>query len=258
MLKYNTIVLLTDFGTDSPFAGIMKGVIKGINPDVSIIDLNHGIPPGDVMTASFELGISAEYFSGTIFVCVVDPGVGTKRKILLAKTKNNLILAPDNGLLTWVYGTGKLKEIYEVSNEKYYLTGISGKRSTFDGRDVFAPVSAHLSKGIRPADVGRRIRSIKRIKFPVTVRKGRKTTCEIIYIDRFGNCWTNVTDRKLKIKNAKSGKVLIEKFASSYSSKGRNIMLFNSFGFLEFAVPGGSFAEKHKIRRGRKFEVENG
>jgi len=256
MVKYNTIALLTDFGTDSPFAGIMKGVIKGLNSCVSIIDLNHGIPPGDVMTASFELGISAEYFNGTIFVCVVDPGVGTERKILLAKTKNNLILAPDNGLLTGLNDAGKLKEIFEVSNENYYLTGISGKRSTFDGRDIFAPVSAHLSKGVSPGVLGGRVKKIKKLKISKPVRKDKKILCEIIYIDSFGNCWTNIKDGKMKIKRAESGSVKVKNYGKNYSGKG-SVMLFNSFGFLEFAVPGGSFAEKHKIRIRRKFEVEN-
>jgi len=245
--------LFTDFGLNSPFAGIMKGVIKQIHPSANVVDINHEIPAYDIKRAGFEIMLVEKVFDRGIFVCVVDPGVGSKRKIILAKSKEKIFLAPDNGVLSWVFAKEKIDEVFEVTNSRYFLPN---PRSTFDGRDVFAPVSAWLSKGVPPENFGRKIKKVSRFKIPCVKKLKQKLLCEIVYIDSFGNCWTNIEKEKFnfKFKKAISKKTAVKKFSSDYSGRG-DIMIFNSFNFLEFSTPQGNFAQKNSVKIGDKFEV---
>ncbi len=184
------ITLLTDFGQDY-FVGIMKGVILKINPQANIVDITHNIAPQDIKGAAFVLLVSYNYFPPqTIHVVVVDPGVGTERKVILIKTKNYFFLAPDNGVLSFILEREEVEKVLEVKEEKFYLKPVS---QTFWGRDVFAPVSAYLSKGIpllkfgNPMDIS----TLRRISFPSPVYEKEKARGEIIYVDRFGNLVTN-------------------------------------------------------------------
>jgi len=252
-MKNLDIFLFTDFGLNSPFAGIMKGVIKQINPSANVIDINHEIPAYDIKRAAFEIMLTGKVFDRGIFVCVVDPGVGSKRKIIFAKVKQKFFLAPDNGVLSWVFAKEKIDEIFEVTNTQYFLPN---PRSTFDGRDVFAPVSAWLSKGIFPKKFGKKIKEISKFEIPCVKKLKQKLLCKVVYIDSFGNCWTNIEKEKfnLKFKKAVSKKTKVKKFSSDYSGR-ENIMVFNSFSFLEFSTPQGNFAKKNSVKIGDKFEV---
>ena len=208
MKKRPIVTLLTDFGTKDSYVGIMKGIISGINPDANIIDLCHEIGRQDIFEGAYVLYSSYKFFpAGTIHVAVVDPGVGTKRKIICAKIRDYLFLAPDNGILSLVLTDEKPRLIIEVTNKKHFLPEIS---NTFHGRDIFAPVAAYLSKGIDPLKLGKRVKRIKEIDFPVptffekrvetrtnkfvhaTPTKRGVLKGEVIYIDAFGNLITNI------------------------------------------------------------------
>jgi len=139
------IVLMSDFGVEDNYVGVMKGVMKNINPDADIIDLNHNIEPQNIKQAGFCLSGSYKFFpKGTIFVCVVDPGVGSERKIILLKTKKHYFIAPDNSIISDVVKNEKVEKITWVNNGKYFLTPVS---NTFHSRDIFSPVSGWLSLG---------------------------------------------------------------------------------------------------------------
>ncbi|MBI2560060.1 MAG: SAM-dependent chlorinase/fluorinase [Planctomycetes bacterium] len=210
------ITLLTDFGTKDSYVGIMKGIISGISPDANIIDLCHEIGHQDIFEGAYILYSSYKFFPrGTIHVVVVDPGVGTKRKIICAKTQNYLFLAPDNGILSLVLNDEKPDFIIEVTNKKYFLPEacpelVSGVSNTFHGRDIFAPVAAYLSKGVNPLNLGKKLTKIKEIELPAptffekeadartnkfvhaTPAKRGVVKGEVIYIDAFGNLITNL------------------------------------------------------------------
>ena len=190
--RSRVITLLTDFGDRDAYVGIMKGVIAGINPLTNIIDICHSIPPQDIFKGAYLLYTSYKYFPrGTIHVAVVDPGVGSKRDIVCAETQDYLFLAPNNGLLSFIVREEKPKCIIRVTNNKYFLSSPS---STFHGRDIFAPVAAHLSLGIKPQQLGIKIDQLEQLDIPKPVyKKTGQLEGQIIYIDQFGNLITNVT-----------------------------------------------------------------
>ena len=185
------ITLLTDFGNQDAYVGIMKGVIAGINPFANIVDICHSISPQDIFSGAYLLYTSYKYFPRkTIHVVVVDPGVGSRRNIICVETKNYFFLAPDNGILSFIVQEERLKSIIRVTNSKYFLPSLS---STFHGRDVFAPVAAHLSLGVRSQKMGIKINQLKQLDMPKPVhKKTGQVEGQIIYIDRFGNLITNI------------------------------------------------------------------
>ena len=185
------IVLLTDFGEADFFVPSMKGVIACINPSANVLDITHSIPSFDVFAGSFVLFASYRFFpKGTIFVVVIDPGVGSARKILLVETKKYCFIAPDNGILSQVLEEERVYHSREISNPKYHLlqSGV-----TFDGRDKMAPVSAWLSLGLSPEEFGPPVKSIQKNE----LRSPRETADEIngsvLYHDKFGNLITNIS-----------------------------------------------------------------
>lgn len=259
------ITLLTDFGERDPYVASMKGVILGINPEAKIVDITHQIPPQDILEAAYTLFTSYRYFpKGTIHIIVVDPGVGSRRRIIALKTENYIFIAPDNGVLSLILKKKKIKEIIEITNEKYFLKPVS---DTFHGRDIFSPVAAYLSRGTPLRNLGKKIKKIKELKIATPEIKKGKLIGRIIHIDRFGNLVTNV-DReilsKLKIKNEKAkieiGKRKIAGVKRSYVSvgKGELLALFGSSGFLEVSVNLGNASKVLGVKRGEKIEVEIG
>src|SRR3990172_5235382 len=169
------ITLLTDFGNQDAYVGIMKGVIAGINPFANIIDICHSIPPQDIFSGAYLLYTSYKYFPRkTIHVAVVDPGVGSRTDIVCVETKDYFFLVPDNGLLSFILQEERPKSIFRVTNNKYFLPSPS---NTFHGRDVFAPVAAHLSLGVKPQKMGIKINQLEH---------------KIIYIEKFRNLITNI------------------------------------------------------------------
>ena len=258
----NVIVLLTDFGSKDGFAGVMKGVILKMNPKATIVDLTHEIPPQDVNAAAYVLWSAHSYFpSGTVFVAVVDPGVGTERRILCAEGRSHIFLAPDNGILRYVEADGVLTRVWEVRDERYFLPCVS---STFHGRDIFAPVAARLSLGLNPSKLGRRV-ALPRQRREFAYLDGRKTgkyLGNVIHIDRFGNLITNLRVRPdqripfggltLSIKSR-----VIQGLSQAYAqgSPNRPVALINSSNLIEIGVRNGSARELLKAKVGDKVMI---
>lgn len=249
------IALLTDFGLQDGFVGTVKGVIKSINPAADIIDISHDISSFDILEASIILNASYKYFpKKTIFVCVVDPGVGTERKPILVETENYYFIAPDNGLLTLPLRNEKIKKIIHLTNEKYFL---NRDTETFHGRDIFAPVAAYLSKGIPVEEFGQPIKNINQIDFPYPYKEDNKITGQIIKFDKFGNAITNIEYipedfKEIKVKNYK-----IQKICRNFQEgeKNKPNLIKGSFGFYEIFVPEGSAKDILELTIGDKVEV---
>src|SRR5215212_5944823 len=187
------IAFLTDFGTRDHYAGTMKGVALGICADATLVDISHEVPPHDVAAGALELAASYRYFPGsTIFVVVVDPGVGSTRRGIAAETGDYKFVAPDNGVLTAVFDEHPPKRVVELSERRYARPTVS---RTFEGRDRFAPAAAWLAKGIELTALGRPAGTIHRLELLRPMVNGNRIDGEVQRIDRFGNLITNI-DRK--------------------------------------------------------------
>jgi hypothetical protein len=238
----SVISLLTDFGNKDNFVGVMKAVILKINPQAKIIDLCHNVMPQDILQAAFLLKNSFKYFpKGTVHLAVVDPGVGTKRRKILVKTKDYHFVAPDNGVLDLSLQGENIEKIIEITNDKYFLKPVS---NTFAGRDIFGPVAAYLSLGRSIDDFGKRIKGIRHLQIPSPKQVKNKLIGEVIYIDHFGNLITNITKddfedfvRNSRFKIYIAGR-LINKISQSYQEvkKNKPLAIWNSFGNLEISV----------------------
>ena len=247
-------VLLTDFGTKDYFVGVMKGVISQINPLLKIIDLTHEIEPQNVKQAAFVLWASRKFFpEDSIFVNVVDPGVGSDRKIICGRIDDRLYIAPDNGLLDYVAAEGNVAEFYEVTNPKFFRSTVS---STFHGRDVFAPAAGYLSRGMKLNEFGNRFNYQDVSPFYLKPEK-RGSIGQVVYHDKFGNIFTNfLWDDSLFDGNSamKFGTRTITKFVRTYSdSKVRGpVGVKGSTGLIEIAVNRGNACKVLKSRIGQK------
>jgi S-adenosyl-L-methionine hydrolase (adenosine-forming) len=276
------IALLTDFGGEDWFVGTMKGVIASIAPKARIIDLCHDIPPGDIRAGAFSLLASFRYFPpGTVFVAVVDPGVGGPRAGLLAEAHGYHFIGPDNGILSYALGGGPpgtggraslspakapVQDLPEprirgLENPEFRLPG-SG--STFHGRDIFAPAAAHLLAGKPPAAFGKRRDDFVELPFPVPYKLRGSVSGTIVHVDRFGNAITNLTPRDLPEKTASRAKGLAIRakgkafpLAGFYAeaAPGKPLAVAGSCGFLELSVNGGNAARKFGLKRGDRVVV---
>ena len=239
------ITLTTDFGTDDWFVGTMKGVILGIHPSAHIVDLNHQIPPGSVLAGAFSLSASHAFFpKGTIHVAVVDPGVGSGRSAILVQTSMFYFVGPDNGVLSLALEGQRIRQIRRLENPKWFRREVS---HTFHGRDVFAPVAAHMSRGVACHKFGHPVSQTTSIRLPETRRDSHGILGEIVYLDRFGNAITNITSAE--VQEAKLTSVRIASrgcrgipIGSHYQSvaAGKPVALIGSTGRLEIAIHGGS------------------
>lgn len=264
MPRDKVIALLTDFGLEDNYVGTMKAVIAVINPGAGVIDVTHGVRPQDITGGAFMLSSSYKYFpEGAIFVVVVDPGVGGERRVLCAQTGKHIFLAPDNGVLGSVLSEESEENVVslvEVSNPKFFLPDVSG---TFHGRDIFAPVAAHLSLGVNPARLGPRINEFKRLDVPGPVNAADGTLSgEVIYVDRFGNLITNIDRARIEAGDARVlsvtiGKKEIEGLSATYSDgrPGETLALIGSSGYLEIAENCGNACESLGCSRGEKVTV---
>lgn len=261
------ISILTDFGLRDNYVGIMKGVILGINPTVQIVDLCHNISPQDVFEAAYTLHSAYKYFpKGTIHLSVVDPGVGSDRKIICLKTEDYTFLAPDNGILSLIIANDKPKIIIEVTNREFFLPDIS---NTFHGRDIFAPIAAHISNGIKLENLGNKIEKIETINLPSTVLSPNGVlTANVMHIDSFGNLITNINHHifnKIKL-NAPNSNISVKiagkkinKISESYADVGNKDLLsiFGSSGFLEISVNRGNAQKTLNVNKGDEVIVGN-
>jgi hypothetical protein len=249
------ITLTTDFGLTDEFVGVMKGVILTRAPAVRIVDLSHDLEHHNIRQAALLIKSAYRFFPpGTIHMVVVDPGVGSSRKLILLQADNHLFLAPDNGVLSLFFDSDDFQTAYEIKCEQYYLSPVS---ATFHGRDILAPVAAELAAGMDPEIVGPRINSqtLKRLEISRLQidRKMGTITGEIFRIDHFGNLLTNITERSLddlykEQKSAVKSKVqntIINGIETAYMNKnpGEVLAIVNSQGYLEIAVNQGNAAK---------------
>jgi hypothetical protein len=180
------ITLLTDFGLDDAYVAIMKGVMLRINSDVRLVDLTHAVPPQQILAAALILRSAVGFFpNGTIHVVVVDPGVGSARRPILIETNRGLLVGPDNGVLCPAGALMGRRRSLLLANEKFFLHPVS---QTFHGRDIFAPVAAHLSRGITSEEFGPVLDSIAELEIPAPRRIGSTVAGEVVHVDHHGRC----------------------------------------------------------------------
>ena len=268
------ITLTTDFGTADPYAGVMKGVILGINPGATIVDITHEVQPQSILEGAFAIGSSHRFFpSGTVHVVVVDPGVGTSRDALLLATPSAFFLAPDNGVLSRVVGEGFPDEpdvsedrvplpadysAYRLTNSEFWLHPVS---STFHGRDVFAPVAGHLSLGVPVDQLGEAVQSLAWLPSPRPAWDGGGIVGRVVHVDRFGNLVTDIPASQLP----QQGQVTIEVggrqiqgLSRSYSEGGTLLAIIGSVDTLEVSVRNGSAAGQLGAKVGDAVRVSDG
>jgi S-adenosylmethionine hydrolase len=254
------IALLTDFGTRDHYAGTMKGVVLGICPEATLVDITHDVAAHDVLGGALELAAASRYFPvGTIFLVVVDPGVGSARHGIAADTGDYKFVAPDNGVLTAALDEHPPKRIVELTERKYARPTVS---RTFEGRDRFAPAAAWLAKGVDLAALGRTAGSIQRLEIPRPAVQDGRIDGQVVRVDRFGNLITNI-DRRTFDRFAdgpldiRIGLHQISRVVSTYAdaSAGEVCALFGSTDHLEVAANGASAAEVLDLRRGAPVHV---
>jgi S-adenosylmethionine hydrolase len=241
------ITLTTDFGESDHFVAAMKGVILSIAPRTRIIDVTHTITPYEITEAAFAIAQIYEFYpKKTIHVVVVDPGVGTARRPILVEAGGQYFIGPDNGVLSLVYARQKAK-VREATNRRYFRKNVS---HTFHGRDIFAPVAAHLARGVKPSTVGPLIDDYLRPTVDKPTRTGTRCWAGVVLkVDRFGNLITNfhindfptVTERPIvMIPGVTKVEKVVETFADS--GAGEPAVLVGSSGYLEVIVNQGSAA----------------
>lgn len=269
-MKQPLIALLTDFGTSDPYVGIMKGTLAVISPETRFIDLTHHIPPGDIQQGAFALWQSSlDLPSGTIFLAVVDPGVGSERKAICLDCAGQRFIGPDNGLFSFLL-YGKEYHAWELSNPAYQL---STPGSTFHGRDIFAPAAAHAANGIPGEKFGNPVKSIKRLTEPRLELKGNSLSGEVLSSDRFGNLFTSlgrfhsndswdlilsswINQTKCKTKDRSYVEILVKDkslpLVKTFSSipKGNCAGLIGSTGLLEIVCNRGSAKNILGLKKG--------
>jgi len=256
------ITLLTDFGTEDAYVGVMKGAILSINPSAVVVDVCHYIDPQDVIEAAYLIKSSYRYFpKGSVHIIVVDPGVGGNRSIVAVELSGHIFLAPDNGVLTLLMDEEEVDTIVRVENTHYFLNSIS---QTFHGRDIFAPVGAHISRGVPIEKLGPHLgmQDLNRLSIPKPYISDKDELIgTIISIDRFGNCISNINENYLNkfIKNGsekrleiKIGKTVIKSLSRSYTGveSGCPLAIIGSFGYLEIALNCGNANRRLNVEKG--------
>ncbi len=266
MEPYQIITLLTDFGLRDGFIGVMKGVMRQIAPGVQFIDMSHELPHYSIIAAAFLNERTFSYFpTGSVHLCVVDPGVGTSRRMLVMETRGHRFVAPDNGLLTPLFDTEEKVEIISADNPRYWLEKIS---NTFHGRDIFSPLAAHLARGVNLHDLGQPITDPVRIPYPYPKITDDQIQCTIVYIDQFGNCVTNLDQNtfnhwlhshsylysRIQIR-WETGQLV--GLSHSYGEKeiGDVVAVFDGFDHLELAVNNDSASRKLSLELGSSISI---
>lgn len=246
------ITLLTDYGLRDHYVGELKGVILSIAPQAQIVDISHDIEPFHVAQAAFVLHrVWSRFPAGTVHLVVVDPGVGSDRRIILGQYAGRFVVAPDNGLVTWVHRENEAEAMFVVEDRRYFLPQIS---STFHGRDILAPVAAHLVNGVQPRAFGRTADRLEMLPMPhrgAAVDGGWLGS--VIYVDRYGTIVTNIRVEQLRTSRGevRSWDVLINgisigpiRSAFGEVATGSALAIIGGSGFLEIAVNQGSAAQR--------------
>lgn len=255
--KNQIITLTTDFGSSDPYVAEMKGVILGIRPETKIVDITHQVEKFDIKKAGYILATASSYFpEKTIHVVVVDPGVGTERRVILVQTENSYLIGPDNGVLSLAAKNQGVKHIYSIENSKFMRSEVS---HTFHGRDIFAPAAAYLAKGTPPSKLGVRLSRMRTPNFAKTTKRKNVLIGEVIYVDSFGNIVTNLNKKDLKemgIKKKVNLKInnneLQLKIGKAYAEVeiGQPLGIIGSHKFLEVSLNQGNASKRFQTKVG--------
>ena len=264
MPRKTIITLTTDFDTADHFVGTMKGVIYNINPDVEIVDISHKVASYDIFDAAFTLAQSYRFFpSDTIHLVVVDPGVGTARRPVLARSMTYKFVAPDNGVLSLIYEREENLEVRHVTADHYFLNPVS---STFQGRDIFAPIAGWVSKGVEVDKFGEAISDYIRFSSPKPKRVSDNFVKGVaLKIDKFGNILTNLRPEDLPElfgENPPSFRIIMNQqeitrlnLAYSMGKPGELFAIVGSSGYIEICTNRGSAAKVLNVNRGAELAV---
>lgn len=243
------------------YVAAMKGTIAGMLPDCRLIDITHEIAPQDIMEAAFVIRQAAPFFPpGTIHLAVVDPGVGTSRRAVAVRDGDQTFVGPDNGLLSLIVGA-EPDYVVALDRPKYWRT--DAPSATFHGRDIFAPVAAHLAAGVPLDEVGTVVESLAPMHWALPIVDQQGFQGWVVHIDRYGNCITNVPNepfeelRRNRGMKCITGALILREISSTYAAveAGEPLLLVNSAGLLEIAVNGGSAAELFGIRKGASVNI---
>ncbi len=263
----SVITLLTDFGLDDEYVGLMKGVILSINPSATIVDITHGISRQDIVQAAYTIFTGYQYFpAGTVHLVVVDPGVGTPRRLLALKLENHFFIAPDNGVLSLLLGEKNISSLNQITNPKYFRASVS---PTFHGRDVIAPVGAHIANGLDVSELGPEIEESNAVFFDqldAHCTEQGELKGKVVAIDHFGNLITNITFEQLSAclpagsqsgLRIRLGSRVIENLVETYGSMPAQTVsaLIGSRGYLEIAINKDSAAERLNAHTGDEVVV---
>jgi S-adenosylmethionine hydrolase len=258
------VTLTTDFGLQDHFVGTMKGVILDSAPGVQVVDICHSVQPFDVLDGALTIAQAYSYFpNGTVHMVVVDPGVGSARRPIIVTTERHHFVAPDNGVLSLVYGREERLSVRHVIAEHYFLQPTS---NTFHGRDIFAPIAAYLAKGVDPAKFGDEISDYVRFAAPKPKPVNAKTLRGVVLkIDRFGNLVTNITPQDAPVlfqENAPAFKIVlggqeITEIKNNYAqgAPGEIFGILGSMGYLEIAANRGAAAKLLGVEKGTDVNV---
>jgi S-adenosyl-L-methionine hydrolase (adenosine-forming) len=256
-----TIALITDYGNNDWFAGEMKGAMLRVAPGAAIVDITHNIPAGDIQDAAFSLLACYRTFpAGTVFCAVVDPGVGSDRPAIAAKTHSFFFVGPDNGLLSWALKKEKKFSVRKIKNEELLPQSIS---NTFHGRDIFGPIAAYLSAGCDFDTLGPEQPSIVELPWPALDHDKKYLLGSIIHIDRFGNAISSIDSDALRLLARPPQKVLLVKYGTelplrSYFQQvpsGQGLAYVGSSGYLEIAINNANAAAIFGLHVGDKIQV---
>jgi len=261
------ITLLTDFGIEDAYVGTIKGVILSVNPSAMIVDITHQIDPQDLIEAAYVIKSTYRYFpKGTVHVIVVDPGVGSDRAIVALEMMGHIFLAPDNGVLTLLMDEGRIDSITRVKNSHYFLEPLS---QTFHGRDIFAPVGAHISKGVDLKKLGSGLDLNDMVHLSIrkpSITDEGELVGTIVSVDRFGNCITNIDlnclEKFYKPGFEKNlviaiGECEIKGLSKNYDGVGlkQPLAIIGSLGYLEIALNCGRASRHFGAQKGDPIRV---
>jgi hypothetical protein len=274
------LTLLTDFGVSDAYVGAMKGVMLGVNPALTFVDLTHQVAPQNVLQGAFLLGTAWRFFpQGTLHLAVVDPGVGTQQVALVVQYQGHTFLCPDNGLLSFVLpqsaprrstsSAGKVAPFqphrsplpagfraYALTTPRYWLPKVS---ATFHGRDLFAPAAAHLSLGVPMEELGEPVQSLTRLRIPAPLRDGVRLTGCVLHVDRFGNIVTSIPAEALagmgRDVMVDVGGRQIRGLVETYAQGQGLVALIGSHGYLEVALANGNAAAELGVGVGEVVKV---
>lgn len=260
MPENRLLTLLTDFGLSDVYVGVMKGVIAQINPHLKVVDITHAIPPQNIAAARFCLMNAFPYFpEGTVHVAVVDPGVGSRRRAIAVETTAGFLVGPDNGLFSGVLSQYPALAVVELTNPQFWRSPTPS--STFHGRDIFAPVAAHLASGVPLQNLGEALAKDSLVQLPIDPCIQTETGAKgyIQYIDYFGNCVTNIPGAVVlgKVWSAVVAGLTLPSYNTySDSHPGTALALVGSHGWVEIAVSNGNARSQLGLNLGARVEIK--